>query len=117
MRKRALGAGFGVALSLLVAGTAFADSCANISRAAPPCGMSCTEPVVSGNWVWLPSVGVDFAAWGFAPPGGDESVANSLPGANGNYLDGFSDSLLGRSAYCLKGVNTDKSHGVVSGCE
>jgi hypothetical protein len=117
MRHRALGAGFGVILALALAGTALADSCANISRAAPACGMSCTHPVVTGNWVWLPSIGVDFAAWGFAPPGSDESVANGLPGANGNYTNGFSDSLLGHSAYCLKGVNTQKSHGVVSGCE
>jgi hypothetical protein len=116
-RRRLIGATFGLALSFAVAGTAFADSCANVSRAAPACDLNCTAPVVEGNWVWLPSIGVPLAAWGFGPPGGPESVANGLPGANGNYLNGFSESLLGHSAYCLKGVNTDKSHGIISGCE
>jgi len=27
-----------------------------------------------------------------------------------------SEWLLGHSAYCLKGVNPDKSNGIVSGC-
>jgi hypothetical protein len=117
MRRRLLGISFGVALSLAVAGTAFADSCANISRAAPACDPTCSAPVIRGNWVWLPSIGVPFPAWGFAVPGGGESVANGFPGASGNYQNGFSESLLGHSAYCLKGINTDKSHGIVSGCE
>jgi hypothetical protein len=117
VQRRFLGVGFGVTLSLLIAGTALADSCANISRAAPECGMSCAAPVVTGNWVWLPSIGVPFAAWGFAPPGAAESVANGLPGHNGNYQNGYSESLLGHSAYCTKGVNTDRQHGVISGCE
>jgi hypothetical protein len=56
-------------------------------------------------------------AWGFAPPGAADSTAFGFPGANGNYLNGFSSSLLGHSAYCLKGVNQDKSHGIVSHCE
>jgi hypothetical protein len=117
MRRRLMGISFGLALSVAIAGTAFADSCVNVSRAAPACDPNCTTPVVQGNWIWLPSVGVPFAAWGFAPPGGSDSVANGLPGANGNYLNGLSESLLGHSAYCLKGVNTDKDHGIVSGCE
>jgi hypothetical protein len=117
MRRRFIGAGLGVVLSLLLAGTALADSCANISRAPAPCGMSCTAPVIEGNWVWLPSIGVPEPAWGFAPPGGPDSVGFGFPGANGNYTNGFTESLLGHSAYCLKGVNQDKSHGVVSGCE
>jgi hypothetical protein len=117
MRRRFLGILVGGLLALTVAGTALADSCANVSRAAPECGLSCSSPVIVGNWVWLPSIGVPFAAWGMAPPGGDESVNNGFPGANGNYTNDFSDSLLGHSAYCLKGVNTDRSHGIVSGCE
>jgi hypothetical protein len=40
-----------------------------------------------------------------------------FPGARGNYLNGFGATLLGQSAYCLKGVNSDKSHDIVSGCE
>lgn len=117
MRRRFLGAALGVALGLAVAGTALADSCANVSRAPAACGWSCQGPVIEGNWVWLPSVGAPIYAWGFAPPGGFESTAFGFPGASGNYTNGFSESLLGHSAYCLKGVNQDKSHGIVSGCE
>ena len=117
MKRRFLGAGLGAVLALVVAGTALADSCANVSRAPAPCGFTCPGPVIEGNWIWLPSVGVPFPAWGFAPPGTEASVLFGFPGANGNYQNGFSESLLGHSAYCLKGVNTDKSHGVVSGCE
>jgi hypothetical protein len=116
MRPRILGAGVGVILSLLLAGTALADSCVNVSRAAPDCGLSCNEPVIHGNWVWLPSIGVPEESWGFAAPGRAESVGNGLPGQHGNYQSGFSESLLGRSAYCTKGVNTDREHGLESGC-
>ena len=116
MHRRLLGITGGLLLSLAVAGTAFADSCANISAAPPDCHPGCTEPVTRGNWVWLPSIGVPFEAWGFAAPGGPESVEHDSPGANGNYTDGDSESLLGKSAYCTKGVNTDRSNGVVSGC-
>ena len=73
--------------------------------------------MVSGNWVWLPSIGAPVYAWGFAPPGAADSVGFGFPGANGNYQNGFSSSLLGHSAYCLKGVNQTKSHGIVSRCE
>jgi hypothetical protein len=117
MRRRALGIVAGGLLSLALAGTALADSCANISRAPADCGWDCTAPVIVGNWVWLPSIGAPVYAWGFAPPGGTDSIQFGFPGANGNYTNGFTNSLLGRSAYCLKGVNTDRSHGVVSGCE
>jgi hypothetical protein len=116
MRRRLLGTACGLALSLAIAGTAFADSCLNLSRAAPACHPTCEGPVIDGNWAWLPSIGVPVEAWGFAAPGGEESINNGLPAANGNYQNGFSESLLGHSAYCLKGVNADKSHGIVSGC-
>src|SRR5262245_50670795 len=105
-------------IALAFPAAAVADSCANISRAAPPCGMACTEPVIVGNWIWLPSIHVPFPAWGFAVPGGEESVDNEFPGANGNYTNGKSESLLGVSAHC--GPNApDKQHdhGIVSGCE
>jgi hypothetical protein len=117
MRRRVLGTALGIALALGLAGTALADSCANISRAPAACGLTCSGPVIEGNWIWLPSIGVPEYAWGFAPPGGPDSTGFGFPGANGNYLNGFSESLLGHSAYCLKGVNTDRSHGIVSGCE
>jgi hypothetical protein len=117
MRRRIVGAGIGVALSLAIAGTVLAGSCSNISRPAPDCGLACNEPVIHGNWVWLPSVGEAEEAWGFEPPGTDESVEAGLPGQHGNYQNGFSESLLGHSAYCTKGVNTERTHGIVSGCE
>ena len=117
MRRRFLGAAFGVALAVAVAGTALADSCANVSREPAACGWSCQGPVIEGNWVWLPSIGAPVYAWGFAPPGAADSTGFGFPGANGNYTNGFTSSLLGHSALCLKGVNPDKSHGIVSGCE
>lgn len=117
MRRGVLGVVGGVVLALTLAGVTLADSCANVSRAPADCGWNCSAPVIEGNWVWLPSVDVGEYAWGFAPPGAFDSQQNGFPGANGNYLNGFSSSLLGHSAYCLKGVNQDKSHGIVSGCE
>src|SRR5437588_9959161 len=48
---------------------AHADSCANVSRAAPTNYVPGSGPLVEGNWVWLPSIGVPVQAWGFAPPG------------------------------------------------
>lgn len=104
-------------------GSAFADDCANVSRNAPACGMSCTSPIVEGNWVWLPSIGEPFPAWGFAPPGGPDSVGFRLPGANGNYANGTADDLLGVAAQHSTGVcatpnrTTDPAdaNGVISG--
>ena len=102
--------------ALAAPAVAAADSCANFSRSAPACNLSCTSPVIQGNWVWLPSVGAHLYAWGFAPPGSLDSTQFGFPGSNGNYTNQFTSSLLGHSAYCLKGVNHDKSHGIVSGC-
>jgi hypothetical protein len=107
--------------ALAIPAAAVADSCANVSRAPAPCGMNCTGPVVEGNWVWLPSIGVPFPAWGFAPPGGADSVGAGLPGANGNYTNGQTSSLLGMSAVCQGGGNAQaarqQDHGIQSGCE
>lgn len=80
-----------------------ASSCANFSRPAPACNLICTSPVVEGNWVWLPSIGVRLAAWGFAPPGTVDSQRSGAPGANGNYTNGQTASLLGMSALCTNG--------------
>src|ERR671933_1658492 len=94
-----------VAVALAVPAVAAADSCANYSRSAPACNLSCTAPVIQGNWVWLPSIDSSApSAWGFAPPGGADSVDFGFPGANGNYTDGQTSSLLGVSALC----KTDK---------
>lgn len=111
------------ALLTVGVGSAFADDCANVSRAAPACDLSCPAPVTVGNWVWLPSIGAPEAAWGFAPPGAADSVNFGLPGSSGNYTNGAADDLLGVAAQHSSGVcttpnrTTDPSdaHGVISG--
>lgn len=113
---RVLVAVAGAAAALAVPATALADSCLNVSRAPAPCGFSCTGPVVEGNWVWLPSLG----AWGFAPPGAADSVTFGMPGANGNYTNGYSSSLLGHSVHCSTSgdpSSRQQSEGIQSGCE
>jgi hypothetical protein len=96
---------------------AFADSCSNVSRAAPT--TTSAGPIIKGNWVWLPSIGVAVQAWGFAPPGAPDSVNFGLPGANGNYTNGKTSSLLGVSNNCPPGNNPSRqtSHGIQTGCE
>jgi hypothetical protein len=91
---------------------AFADSCVNVSRAPAPCGTTCSGPVTDGNWVWLGDV------WGKAPPGTADSVQFGLPGANGNYTNGQTSSLLGMSNNCPPGNNPARqtSHGIQTGC-
>ena len=106
-------ASFGVS-----AGAALADSCDNTSRAAPnPTGPG---PIIKGNWVWLPSLGIPGLpeAWGFAPPGAFDSTTFGFPGANGNYTNGQTASLLGMSANCPPGSNPNRQtdHGIQSGC-
>ena len=102
----------------LAAAPALADSCANVSRAPAACGMTCTSPVIVGNWVWLPSVGAGFPAWGFAPPGAADSTSFGFPGANGNYTNGQTSSLLGMSASCNGGaLARQQSNGIQSGCQ
>jgi len=102
----------------LSAQIAFADSCSNVSRAAPsPTGPG---PVIKGNWVWLPSLDLSLpAVWGFAPPGTAASKGFGFPGANGNYTNAQTSSLLGMSANCPPGSNANRqtSHGIQSGCE
>jgi len=100
----------------LSAQVAFADSCANFSRAAPaPTGPG---PIIRGNWVWLPSVGAPIDAWGFAPPGAADSVDFGFPGASGNYTNGATSSLLGVSAICSPGnAHRQTTNGIQSGCE
>ena len=107
----------GVALS--VPATVLADSCANASRPAPACGFDCTSPVIDGNWVWLPSIGVPFPIWGFGPPG-----TAGAPNTHGNYQNLVKTAsgpveawLLENSAICKKGIpNRQTSHGIQSGC-
>jgi hypothetical protein len=110
------------AFMLSTAGAALADDCANVSRAPASCGFTCSAPVIEGNWVWLPSIGVPFPAWGFAPPGGPDSVANGFPGANGNYTNGQAEDLLGVAGHHSSAVcstpnrMSSQPHGIVSAC-
>jgi hypothetical protein len=107
------------AAALAVPATALADSCANVSRAPAPCGYACPGPVIQGNWVWLPSIEPTAPPmWGFAPPGAADSVGFGFPGANGNYLNGYSSSLLGHSALCSSNDPSSRqgSHGIQTGC-
>jgi hypothetical protein len=120
MRRRIVAAAV-AAGALALAGTAYADSCANVSRAPAPCGFSCTAPVAVGNWVWLPSIGVPFPAWGFSPPGSITSQELGLPNANGNYIgqSGVEVWLLENSAICKSGkllLIRQQDHGIQSGC-
>jgi hypothetical protein len=127
MKRLVLGALVTVALAIPAA--AVADSCTNVSRdthAPASCGFSCTTVVTDGNWVWLPSlstIGVPGPLppiWGFAPPGAGDSTQLGLPGANGNYTDGQTSSLLGVSAICQGGGNVNNvrqgSNGIQTGC-
>jgi hypothetical protein len=87
---------------LVAVPAALAHSCVNVSRAPAACGMTCTEPVFAGKWVWLPSVGVPFAAWGMEKPGN------------------AGDSLLEQSAVCTGQGNAADArqggHGIQTGC-
>jgi hypothetical protein len=118
MRRKFLVAFVAAAATAAVPLSAFADSCANVSRAAAPQTTSTTGPTTKGNWVWLPSLGVPADAWGKAPPGTVDSQALGLPGARGNYTNGKTSSLLGVSANCPPGSNPNRqtTHGIQSGC-
>lgn len=105
--------------ALAVPTAAFADSCGNVSRAAP--STTTSGPIIKGNWAWLPSIDPNAPPiWGFAPPGAPDSTAFGLPGANGNYSGVHNNqSLLDQSHNCPAGSNTNRqtSHGIQSGCE
>ena len=101
-----------LAAALLVPGAALADNCFNASRpggdlSANPADF--TAPVSKGNWVWLPSIGVPTAAWGFGPPE--------------NYQNGTDTPwLLAKTPYCQQGGITvydgprTTTNGIQSGC-
>lgn len=122
MFRKGLFVGATLAAAVVVPGTAFADSCSNVSRPAPACDLSCTSPVIDGNWAWLPSIGMSEPVWGFSPPGAPTSnglLGAPLPDANGNYLNqqGNFTWLLEKSAICNGGVpSRQTSHGIQSGC-
>lgn len=104
-----------VTVALLVpANAAFADNCFNASR--PSGGLSTnpadfSAPVIRGNWVWLPSVGVPAPSWGFEPP------------YNFQDRQGTEDWLLAKTPYCAAGgfvnpggTSRTYTHGIQSGC-
>jgi hypothetical protein len=87
----------------VVAGTASAHSCFNASMAPPSDWQPGDGPLFKGHWVWLPSIGVPFEAWGFDPSEG--------------YIESVGESLLDNSATCTKGNNNRQTeHGVQTGC-
>jgi hypothetical protein len=122
--KLLVGIAAAAAVLAVPAGSAFADSCANVSRAPAPCGWTCTTVVIDGNWVWMPSpvnFGVPAAelpyAWGFSPPGTADSTLLGLPNQYGNYTNGYTSSLLGHSANCPSPVPSRQStQGIQTGC-
>ena len=107
MLRRTLAAVFAAAAVLASAGTALADNCYNASRPAPG---SYSGPLIKGNWVWLPSIGVPLDAWGFGSPS--------------NYLNSGGNEawLLENTPYCAAGgvifYNGPRTttNGIQSGC-
>ena len=118
-----------VASVVLMAATsvpAFADSCSNVSRPAPAGWTQTTTytaPLLQGGWVWLPSLGIPGLPpfWGKVTPGTSDSILLGAPGANGNYTNGKTVSLLGVSAVCNTSsqafVIRQTTHGIQSGCQ
>lgn len=90
----------------LTANIALADACENLSRPAP----IGNQPTATGNWVWLPSLGIPGlpAAWAFVVPGGPINEFFDTPGANGNYTNGQAFALLGMSANCDTSKDTSR---------
>jgi hypothetical protein len=95
------------------AGSALGDNCYNASR--PGGGLSTnpadfSAPYFKGRWLWLPSVGVPLAAWGFEVP------------SNYQNSGGAESWLLAKTPYCEAGgvlfYNGPRTtdHGVQSGC-
>ena len=85
--------------------------------------MTCTAPVIVGNWVWLPSIDPSAPPmWGDSTPGSVTSQQFGLPNANGNYLNqqGNAVWLLENSALCTGNGNASnarqQSNGIQSGC-
>lgn len=65
MKMKKLRGTVAVAAALLLIGPA-----ANAVPPPPPaCGYNCPSLVVVGNWLWLPSIGVDQYQWAYVTPG------------------------------------------------
>lgn len=84
MKRRMMIVGAVTSAVMMIPSAAFAHACFNASRPAPQDAGS--GPIVKGNWVWLPSIGVSFPAWGFDQPE--------------NFQNGKAHALLENSAAC-----------------
>ncbi|UVJ38408.1 hypothetical protein [Arthrobacter sp. CJ23] len=119
-RKTLAAAGLAAAF-MFVPVAANALDCANVSRPPAACGANCTEgPVISGNWVWLPSVFPGAAeVWAFVPPGTLKEFAPDFPiGQKGNYQSGEGFALLFNAICDSQGsvlVNRQTEHGIQLG--
>ena len=113
LRNVAISAAVCTALVFGSTGAALADNCYNASR--PGHGLSTnpadfSAPVIKGRWLWLPSVGIPQAAWGFEVP---KNFQNS---------QGAHTWLLAGTPYCEQGgvlfYNGPRTttHGIQSGC-
>lgn len=119
LKKALVTAGLAAALAF-VPSAAMALDCTNVSRPPAACGAVCTDgPVITGNWVWLPSVfpgGPE--AWVFVPPG----TVDLVPGKNGNFQNGEGYALLVNAICDTQGsvlVKRQTDHGIqlLEGCE
>lgn len=118
MKLKPFAASLAATAALAAPVAAYADSCANVSRPAPTTTTT-AGPVTKGNWVYLPSIDPSAPPlWGFGTPGTADSQMLNLPGQNGNYTNGKTSSLLGVSANCPPGSNTNRqtTQGIQSGC-
>jgi hypothetical protein len=113
MIRRTIAAVFAATMLLVPAGAAFADNCYNASRPGGDLSTNPADfsaPVFKGRWLWLPSVGVPQAAWGFEIP------------ANFQNSQGAESWLLAKTPYCEAGgvlfYNGPRTtdHGIQSGC-
>jgi hypothetical protein len=106
-----------LAMLAFTAAPALANSCANVSRAAPKSTDS-SGPIIKGHWVWLPSLEPGAPPiWVFATPGTEPSAFIGKP--HGNYTNDKTESLLGVSAQCDPSKTTSRQHdhGIQTGCE
>jgi hypothetical protein len=93
MKKLLAGLGLGLATSVALAGTAFANDCANLSRTPPPCYTApggCTTPVFDGHWAFLPSLEGPSAPpiWVFSAPENFTNGKTDALTAQGNISSG-----------------------------
>lgn len=120
MLKKALAAAGLAAAFVLIPTSAQALDCINVSKPPPACGTSCTQPVINGNWAWLPSVFPGAPeVWAFVPPGTVQDFG--LPGEKGNYQNGEGYALLVNAICDSLGQVSEKrqaEHGIqlMEGC-